>query len=190
MNIVNLNYHIIIPARGGSKRFPKKNIHLLDGIPLISHSIKFALETFPHKNIWVNTDDHEIAKIGLSFGVNVTMRPDNLGSDTASTADVLYYQQEIFDSKQINCEAMILLQVTNPLRPRKLILDAILAFEKNKRTSLATFTKLNRKFGKIKSGYYFPENYIPGQRMQDIEPEYFENGLRKWPYLYCKKTSD
>jgi N-acylneuraminate cytidylyltransferase len=172
-----LNYQVVIPARGGSKRFPGKNIHLLNGIPLIGHSILFALKSLPPENIWVNTDDNEIAAIASEYGVNISIRPDDLGSDTASTADVLYYQQSVFGLNQIACDAIILLQATNPLRPEGLLENAIDVFEKSKRNSLASFTILNRKYGKIKSDFYIPENYKPGQRMQDIEPDYYENGL-------------
>ncbi len=180
-----MNYQVIIPARGGSKRFPGKNVHLLNGIPLIGHSILYALKSFPAENIWVNTDDKEIADVALDYGVKITIRPDDLGSDTASTADVLYYQQIVFGLNQIACDAMILLQATNPLRPAGLIEDAIGSFEKSKRNSLASFTILNRKYGKIKSDFYIPENYQPGQRMQDIEPDYFENGMI---YIANKQT--
>jgi N-acylneuraminate cytidylyltransferase len=172
-----LNYQIIIPARGGSKRFPKKNIHLLNGVPLIAHSILFALKSFDKTNIWVNTDDEEIALITKNYGVNLTIRPKELGSDTASTADVLFFQSAFFANNNIPCDAMILLQATNPIRPQNLIHSAIREFEHNHRNSLASFSNLNKKFGKINNSYYTPINYKLGQRMQDIEPNYFENGL-------------
>lgn len=172
-----MNYQIIIPARGGSKRFPKKNIHLLNGVPLIAHSILFALKSFDKTNIWVNTDDDEIVLVADFYGVNITLRPKELGSDTASTADVLYFQNTFFKDNNIPCDAMILLQATNPIRPQNLIHSAISEFEKNNRNSLASFSSLNRKFGKINNSFYTPTNYKPGQRMQDIEPDYFENGL-------------
>jgi CMP-N-acetylneuraminic acid synthetase len=172
-----LNYQVIIPARGGSKRFPKKNIHLLNGIPLIAHSILFALKSFDKTNIWVNTDDEEIALIAKNYGVNITIRPKELGSDNASTADVMFFQSTFFMDNNIPCDAMILLQATNPIRPQNLIHAAISEFETNNRNSLASFSSLNRKFGKINKSFYTPTNYKPGQRMQDIEPDYFENGL-------------
>lgn len=172
-----MKYQVIIPARGGSKRFPKKNIHLLNGLPLISHSILSALEAFDKTNIWVNTDDDEIADIAMQYGVNITIRPTDLGSDTASTADVLFFQDEYFNDNNICYDAFILLQVTNPIRPPSLIQTAIREFENSGRNSLASFSSLNRKYGKIQDYSYFPSNYKPGQRMQDIEPDYYENGL-------------
>lgn len=179
----HLIYQLVIPARGGSKRFPKKNVQLLNGIPLIAHSILFAKTYFPNENIWVNTDDEEIAGIAKEYEVNVTIRPKELGSDTTSTAEVLFYQNEYFVNNHIQCDAMILLQATNPLRPKNLLESAILQFEKSNRNSLASFTVLNRKFGKIESDFFEPSNYKPGQRMQDIDPDYYENGL-----IYITKT--
>lgn len=172
-----MKYQVIIPARGGSKRFPKKNIQFLDGIPLVSHSVQYALKYFPKDNIWVNTDDLAIASIATSYGVQITLRPSELGSDTATTADVLFYQQSVFEKEQIICDAMILLQATNPLRPGNLLVEALELFESSGRKSLASFSLLNRKYGKIESKRYFPKNYAPGQRMQDIEQDYYENGL-------------
>lgn len=172
-----MSYHVIIPARGKSKRFPKKNVIFLNGIPLIAHSIIYAKKFFESNYIWVNTDDKEIAAVAENYGVNVTIRPDELGSDTTSTADVLFYQNQYFKINNIECKAMILLQATNPLRPQTLLPSAIQQYELNSRHSLASFTILNKKFGKINADFFEPRNYIPGQRMQDIEPDYFENGL-------------
>jgi N-acylneuraminate cytidylyltransferase len=172
-----LKFQVVIPARGGSKRFPKKNLHFLNGIPLIAHSIIYALKCVASENIWVNTDDTEIAKVAKKYGVNITIRPEELGSDTTSTAEVLHYQQSFFDENNIECDAIILLQATNPLRPNNLLSVAINQFESSKRNSLASFTPLNKKFGRITADFYHPSNYTPGQRMQDIDAEYYEDGL-------------
>ena len=174
---IDFKYEVVIPARGGSKRYPGKNVAYLNGIPLIVHSIMFALKSFAPRNIWVNTDDTDIAKIALDYGVQVTIRPFDLGSDFASSSDVLFFQYEEFIKNKIDCNALILLQPTNPLRPDNLIEKAIDIFECNNRNSLATFSSLNKKFGNILEGNFIPSNYNPGQRGQDIEKAYFENGL-------------
>jgi CMP-N-acetylneuraminic acid synthetase len=180
-----LNYQVVIPARGGSKRFPKKNVIDFCGKPLIAHTIEYALESFSSNKIWVNTDDEEIKKIALGFGINITIRPEFLGSDTASTAEVLSFQCQQFEKDLILCDAIILLQATNPIRPEKLIVDCIDVFEINNRGSLASFSKLNKKYGQIQDDDFKPKNYQPGQRMQDINPDYFENGL-----IYITKTEN
>jgi N-acylneuraminate cytidylyltransferase len=175
---LNLNkYKVVIPARSGSKRFPGKNIINFFHKPLILHTIEYALKFFPSDSIWVNTDDEKISIIAIKAGINVTMRPSNLASDTASTLQVLQFQCLEFEKKSIECENIILLQVTNPLRPSFLIKNAIYTFEKKNRSSLASFTILNKKTGNIINDCFIPKNYIPGQRMQDIFPEYYENGL-------------
>lgn len=174
----------MIPARGGSKRLPGKNINILGKYPLIVHSIIYALESFPKENIWVNTDDELIAEVAKQYSVNITWRPEELGTDTASSAAVLCFQISEFQKANILCDAIILLQVTNPVRPKGMIENAIHFFEKENRESLASFSRLNKKYGKIVNSVYTPVNYFPGQRMQDIEPDYFENGL-----IYISKTS-
>ncbi|WP_296704699.1 acylneuraminate cytidylyltransferase family protein [Algoriphagus sp.] len=173
-----MNYQIVIPARGGSKRFVGKNIIDLNGIPLIAHSINFARQNFPENDVFVNTDTEEIAKIARGFGAKITMRPESLGSDTTSSVEVLQQQLSWFESNEILCDAIILLQATNPIRPKNLLKEAISRFESSNRKSLAGFSVLPKKFGTIdESNFYHPENYLPGQRMQDLTPRYFENGL-------------
>lgn len=172
-----MNYQIVIPARGGSKRLPGKNLKILGQYPLIAHTILFALESFSKENVWVNTDDIEIANVAEFYGAQVTFRPLELGFDTISTVDVLNYQIDLFQKNRINCDAVILLQATNPIRPKRLIENAIYFFEKENRDSLASFSRLNKKYGRIINTSFIPMNYVPGQRMQDIEPDYFENGL-------------
>jgi CMP-N-acetylneuraminic acid synthetase len=184
-NTSSSNYKVIIPARKNSKRYPRKNIQLLNGIPLIAHSIEFALKSFSNDKIWVNTDDESIWEIARDYRVQLTERPTDLARDNTSTAEVLFFQDAFFTKNKVEYDSMILLQPTNPLRPDGLIEGAINLFESNKRQSLASFSILNRKYGKIKSDYFFPENYKPGQRIQDIEPDYFENGLI---YITCKEA--
>jgi N-acylneuraminate cytidylyltransferase len=173
-----MKYQVVIPARGGSKRLIGKNISDLKGIPLIAHSILFAQQSFPDIDVYVNTDDEEIAKVSTQFGAKITKRPESLGSDTTSSAEVLQQQLEWFESNEIPCDAMILLQATNPVRPKNLLKEAISKFESSGRKSLAGFSILPRKFGTIdESNIFHPENYRPGQRMQDLTPRYYENGL-------------
>jgi N-acylneuraminate cytidylyltransferase len=172
-----MNYQIIIPARGGSKRFPGKNIAFLDNKPLIQHTLDYALINGYQNRIWVNTDDNKIVDFSKKEGVNISIRPDELGGDFVPTIDVLKHQLAFFRENNIPCDAFILLQATNPLRPINLLKDAVLKFESCKRESLATFSSLKKKFGSIKEDFFKPENYIPGQRSQDLEKFFFENGL-------------
>lgn len=178
-------YQVIIPARKGSKRFPGKNIANLGGKPLIAHSIEYALKFFSKELIWVNTDDPNVIDIAQKYDIQITIRPEYLGSDTASSAEVLSYQCSEFLRLGISFDACVLLQPTNPLRPHSLIQDAMSIFERSNRCSLATFSNLNKKYGRIIDERFNPLNYQPGQRMQDIEADYYENGL-----LYITKKEN
>ena len=81
----------IIPARGGSKRIPRKNIKLFDGVPMIAYSIKCALQSGVFSRIIVSTDDLEIADIARSFGAEVPwMRPSSLADDFSTTLSVIH----------------------------------------------------------------------------------------------------
>ena len=171
-------FQIIIPARKGSKRFPGKNKTILEGKPLIQHSIDFAIrEGVTPSQIWVNSDDEEILALADKSGVNSYIRSQHLADDFASTVAVLEDQIAFFRLNQIPCDAVILLQVTNPLRPSGLLKNSVKLFEESQRSSLCTFSRLNKKFGAINDNFFLPRNYLPGQRMQDLEPLYFENGL-------------
>ena len=166
----------IIPARGGSKRLPNKNILLLGGIPLIAHSIIYAQKNSAIiGDIFVSTDDEKIKEIALKFGAKVIDRPTELSGDLEPTVSALKHCLEVIDDAQI--ENVILLQPTNPLRPKNLLKDAFEVYKKNISDSLFTITRNHQKFGKIINDKFIPFNYEIGQRSQDLEPIYSENGL-------------
>ncbi|WP_057936000.1 acylneuraminate cytidylyltransferase family protein [Algoriphagus resistens] len=173
-----MNFKVVVPARFGSKRFPGKNKAKLSGVPLINHSIQYAIDSgIDPDDIWINSDDPEILQIASSFGANSYMRPEYLGGDLVSTVDVLKDQIDYWEKENIKVDAIVLLQVTNPLRPPNLLQGGIEVFLRENRSSLVTFSKLNKKFGAIENKLFKPRNYLPGQRMQDIEPMFYENGL-------------
>jgi N-acylneuraminate cytidylyltransferase len=178
-----MNYQILIPARGGSKRFPGKNLYQLGELPLIAYTIEFALKSFKSDIIWVNSDDFNILNEAKKMGINITKRPQNLADDETPTSEVCKYQISEFERLGIKCDALIILQVTSPFRPSGLIEKCISIFEESGRDSLFTVTDFNKKIGFIDRNFYFPANYTPGQRSQDKKNEYFENGL-----LYITKV--
>lgn len=88
----------VIPARGGSKRIPRKNIKSFYGKPMIAWSIQAALASGCFDQVWVSTDDEEIAKIAQEFGAQVPfMRPETLSNDFATTADVMQHAVNFFE---------------------------------------------------------------------------------------------
>lgn len=179
-----MKYKVIIPARANSKRLPKKNMKILGDKPLIQYSIDFALNYFSKDAVWVNSDDDEVIEFAKEKGIKTLVRPDDLATDFTSTADVLKFQVNYFKEQNIVCDAIILLQPTNPFREEGLLKDAISKFEYSDRNSLATFSILEKKLGKIENMFFKPTNYTPGQRSQDLEKDYFENGL-----LYITKCN-
>jgi N-acylneuraminate cytidylyltransferase len=172
-----MNYKIIIPARLNSRRLPGKNMRILGDKPLIQHSIDFAINYFGKDITWVNSDDKDILQFAEKMGVNVFARPPELGKDQTTTVDVLINQVKYFKENNIDCDAIILFQPTNPFRDNKLLKYGIEKFQTSGRNSLATFSKSEKKMGKIENDNYVPINYVPGQRSQDIEKSYYENGL-------------
>jgi len=172
----------IIPARGGSKRLPQKNIKLLDGFSLLSFSILFAQANSEIiDEIYVSTDDGDIKNIALKYGAKVIDRPKDLSGDLEPTVSALKHVLQSIDSEVDN---VVLLQATNPIRPKNLLKEAFEIYQKENSNSLFTVSRNHKKFGKITDQKFIPYNYKIGQRSQDIDALYFENGL-----LYITKAA-
>lgn len=172
-----MKYITIIPARGGSKRFPGKNIHALNGKPLICHSIDYSLRSMNIGQTFVSTDSDEIKQICGVAGAEVIDRPAELAGDHATTASAMKHAVQFLMDKGVDFDYVVLLQATNPLRPKCLLDDAIRIIEQGKNDSLFTVSRCEKKLGKIIDGKFVPWNYKFGQRSQDLEPLYYENGL-------------
>ena len=170
----------IIPARGNSERLPNKNVLALGGKPLIVHSIDYAKKN-GIKKIVVSTDNPEIKSLALKCGAEVIDRPTELATATSPTIDTLSH---VLENVENRFSTVILLQPTNPLRPINLLNEALITFSKGNFDSLMTVTRNHEKFGKIIDNKFEPFNYQVGQRSQDLDPLYFENGL-----LYITKAS-
>ena len=107
----------LIPARGGSKGIPRKNIKLLDGKPLIQYSIEVGLACSLIDELVVSTEDEEIAAISKSTGASVPfIRPSHLASDQSPTLDTVIHVLDFFEKKEILFDAVCLLQPTVPFR--------------------------------------------------------------------------
>jgi CMP-N-acetylneuraminic acid synthetase len=172
----------IIPARGGSKRIPEKNIQLFSGLPLLVHSIQYALANSEIiDDVYVSTDDSTIKSIAVANGAKVIDRPATISGDLEPTVSAL---KHVLESIEDDVENVILLQPTNPLRPSNLLKEAFEMYQKENCDSLFTVTRNHQKFGKITEKKFQPFNYNIGQRSQDLEPLFFENGL-----LYITKAA-
>jgi CMP-N-acetylneuraminic acid synthetase len=166
---------VIIPARGGSKRLPNKNLQMIGGMTLVEHSINYAMANSEIiDDIVVSTDSKEIMKVALRLGATVVERPAELSKDESSTVSALKHALTKLDKKY---EIIVLLQPTNPLRPDNLLKDTFKEFQYGGYDSLMTVSRNYHKLGKIEADRFIPFNYKMGQRSQDLKPLYYENGL-------------
>jgi CMP-N-acetylneuraminic acid synthetase len=125
----NKSFLAIIPARGGSKRLPRKNVLDLAGKPLIAWTIQAAKNSKYIDHFVVSTDDSEISEISKKIGAEVLTRPAELATDTASSVDVVLHA---IGAQNQSYDYVILLQPTSPLRVAEHIDEAIeLLFEKS-----------------------------------------------------------
>jgi CMP-N-acetylneuraminic acid synthetase len=123
----------IIPARGGSKGIPRKNIKEIAGKPLIAWTIETARDSKLIDKFVVSTEDREIAKIAREYGADVLERPKELAGDLVPTIDVLKHAV-----KEIDADIVVVLQPTSPIRDKNLIDDCIRRFIEKGADSLAT----------------------------------------------------
>ncbi len=121
-----MKFLIVIPARGGSKGIPRKNIKPFDGKPLIYYTIDCARAIAGDDDICVSTDDDEIIQVVENYGLNVPFkRPEELATDTAGTYEVLLHALNYYESKGNHYDALILLQNTSPFRTAEHLKEAL-----------------------------------------------------------------
>lgn len=168
----------IIPARGGSKGLPRKNIKNLAGKPLIAWTIKAALKSKYLDRVIVSTEDEEIASISKRWGAEVVKRPKALATDGAKTTDAVLHVLEVLKKEKYEADIFVLLQPTSPLRRTVHIDDAIAEFLKEKCDSVVSVCPSHALIWKINKSGPAPVNYNLKKRVQrqDMRPEYKENG--------------
>lgn len=116
----------LIPARGGSKGLPGKNIRPLNGKPLIYYTIDAAREADEDADICISTDDKQIAKVVEDYGLNIPfLRPAELATDFATSEQVLRHALEYYERQEIVYDYVVLLQPTSPLRKSQHIKEAL-----------------------------------------------------------------
>lgn len=144
----------IIPARGGSKRVPRKNIKPLFGKPLIAYTIDAAKGCEFLDRIIVSTDDREIAAVSEKFGAEVIERPKELAQDNSESVDVVLHALDFLAKQNYIPDVCVFLQPTSPLRNSQDIADALGIFLKNEECdtvlSVAKIQEKNRF-------YYLPD---------------------------------
>ena len=153
----------VIPARGGSKTIPGKNIKLLAGKPLLVWSVETAKSIPEIDRVIVSTDDDTIRSVAAHCGAEVYMRPASLATDDALVIDALRHLISVLKSENEDVEIMVLLEPTSPLRTASDVLECLDLLVQGGKDSVATFKKagLNpHRAWKIENGH--PEVFVPG----------------------------
>lgn len=120
----------VIPARGGSKGVPGKNIKELAGKPLIAYTIKAAIESKIFEKVIVSTDDEKIAQISMEYGADIPfMRPCEISGDSISSDDVILHAISFYQQQGIEYKEVCKLQPTSPLRNGKHLREAYQLFQ-------------------------------------------------------------
>jgi N-acylneuraminate cytidylyltransferase len=182
----------IIPARGGSKRIPRKNIKNFHGKPLIAYSIEVALKSKLFDKVVVSTDDEEIAKIAKEFGAEVPfLRPKELSDDFTGTGAVINHAINFLKEQGENIDFVCTIYATAPLLQEKYLIKA---YEKIKDSNAKnTFSCTSMPFPiqrtfKITSNerceMFWPENFM--KRSQDLEEAFQDAGQFYWTNLNIK----
>ena len=168
----------IIPARGGSKRLPRKNVLDLCGKPLIAWSIEAGLNSKYIDKVVVSSDDDEILEISKKFGTDTIKRPDELASDTATSFDAIKHTIENIEQY----DYIILLQPTSPLRNEKHINEVIELLENKNADAVVSVCEMEHsplwsntlpQDGKMNN---FLRDEVLNKRSQDLDKYYRLNG--------------
>lgn len=172
-----MNVLAIIPARGGSKGIPKKNIRLMNGMPLIYYAIDKALKSKLISDVFVSTDSDEIAEIAASYGAKVIMRNKNISSDTTTLDPVIYDATlKAENEKGISYDYVITMQPTSPLLSLNVLDKGLLYCIKNGYdTVISCVNKPHLSWKKNINGEIVPL-YAERKNRQELPPQYFETG--------------
>tara|TARA_Y100001978_G_scaffold80692_1_gene72244 strand:+ start:1021 stop:1725 length:705 start_codon:yes stop_codon:yes gene_type:complete len=176
--IKNKKIYAIIPARGGSKGIPKKNIIDFNGYPLIYHSINFAKQSKLVDEVIVSTDSHEIKKIAEGYNSIIVDRPENISRDDSSTELAI---KHIINEFNIHSDSIIvLLQPTSPIRPIGVLDKMLVDFINENFDSMVSISPCHPLNWKLKSDelicQYDYKNRPMRQQFKKDDFIYDENG--------------
>ena len=170
----------IIPARGGSKGIPKKNIITVAGKPLLAWTIEQSLNSKNVDSTYVTTNDDEIAEVAREHGAGIIWRPESISGDEASSeAALLHALDYLREEEKMELDIVVFLQCTSPLRKKNDIDNAIQMFKDENADSVFSGSEIEDflfwecKDGELQSANYDYENR--GIR-QHRNPQFVENG--------------
>jgi len=166
----------VIPARGGSKTVPRKNIKMLGKLPLLTYSINVAKDCSFIDHIVVSTDDVEISAIAKSYGVDVIERPKKLSADDSRTEDALLHALDYLEDKGMLFEYILVLEPTTPFRKKSTIKNACIKIASNKWPSILSVCETTKVIGKISNETFLPFFPNAPRRRQERTSLYEECG--------------
>lgn len=166
----------IIPARGGSKRLPGKNVRMLAGRPLLAYSILTATSCRMIDRVVVSSDDPVILQTAREWGAEGLLRPEAISGDTAPTIAAMRHAVESLAARGETFDDIALFQATCPLRHLADVENAIKSFQDSDVDSVLSVNELHLKVGRAGPGGIFVPQYKVGIRKQDLPPVYQENG--------------
>lgn len=169
----------IIPARGGSKGIPRKNLIEICGKPLIAYSIEHALGTPEISQVIVSTDNDEIAVYSESLGTTVIDRPENISGDTATSESALLHTLDAMRARRgEDPDLVVFLQATSPLRPPGSTSEAIQTLLQEDADSLFSASPVHGFVWRMDDAGPNPLNYDPTirPRRQECREYIEENG--------------
>lgn len=174
-----MRYLIVVPARGGSKGIPMKNIHPLYGKPLIMYTLELIEKLDYEGDAVVSTDMPMIANMVEAIeGIEVIQRPDELATDTSSTESALLHAFDEMTKKGNKYDAIITLQATSPFRTAETVNDCLRKYEKDSDIcdALLTLSETRTDYWvKKEDGSFGRLNPDAPRRRQDRKPMYVEN---------------
>jgi pseudaminic acid cytidylyltransferase len=176
----------MIPARGGSKRIPRKNIKVFNGKPIIAYSIEAALESNCFDQVIVSTDDNEIAEVAKTYGAKVPfIRPSELSNDYAGTIPVVKHTIEWLEGHNKIIDNVCCLYATAPFIQSQAISKSFQQLLESKADycfSVTSFAFPIQRSIRItqddKVDMFYPENF--NVRSQDLEESYHDAGQFYW----------
>jgi pseudaminic acid cytidylyltransferase len=176
----------MIPARGGSKRIPRKNIKLFHGKPIIAYSIETAIESGLFDAIIVSTDDEEIAEVSRRYGASTPFpRPDELADDHSTTLDVIRHTINWYSAQGQEIESLCCIYATAPFLRESDLIDGHKAVSEDNYNYAFAATEFSfpiqramkiSKQGGVKM--FYPEYLLT--RSQDLEKSYHDAGQFYW----------
>ena len=172
-----MNILIVIPARGGSKGIPRKNLRLLDGKPLIYYAIKTALSLHYNLDVYVSSEDEEILNTAMQFGAKVHQRDSSIADDKTTLDPVIYacyeYARRMENKKY---DFVITMQATSPLLKASSLDNAIEQMLTNKSIETMIASKDNTHLSWRKENNRFLPNYKKRVNRQYLTPTFTETG--------------